>query len=106
MRVAVSLDLHDTTAMRWRTRPAEGLMWEMWESEYSLFNPASGETHLIDELTAEVLRRASDRPITVHDLATELANIIEIENTTAWQQRIAALLGQLEALGLVEPASD
>lgn len=81
-------------------------MWETWESEYSLFNPASGETHLLDELNAEVIRRASRRPITAEDLATELAEAIEIENTTGWQQKIAALLAQLEALGLVEPVSD
>lgn len=88
--------------MTWRVPHPDDLLWEAWETDYSLFNPSSGETHLLNELPAEALRRLADAPKDEASLAEEMAQACEIENTASWKRKIGAMLSQLETLGLIE----
>ena len=86
----------------WHVLSPAGLLWEEWETEYTLFDRNSGETHLINEVPAQMLRILTENPKTTFDLAEELSRLCEVENTELWRQKTLAILDNLESLGLIE----
>ena len=87
---------------QWHVPEPSALIWESWGSEYSLFNRISGETHLINELPAEILRRLTAHPLRTLDLAGSLAADCETESRAQWQETIETILANLNELGLIE----
>jgi PqqD family protein of HPr-rel-A system len=87
----------------WRIPDPTALLWESWGTEYGLFNRNSGETHLLNELPAEILRRLSNAPTSDLALAEALAADCEIECTPQWRQKVGDILDNLHTLGLIEP---
>jgi len=85
--------------MRWQlVSPAEtaGLR---FDDEALVFNPSSWETHFLNESAALVLDALVAGPRSVDEIVAEVADEVEIPEGFAGQ--VAALLGQLESLGLV-----
>ncbi len=62
---------------RWGLPEDVGLLWKSWDEEVIVFNQASGQTHLLDALSAEVLRELEQRPRTIIDLAALFADRYE-----------------------------
>ncbi|MCF6354818.1 MAG: HPr-rel-A system PqqD family peptide chaperone [Candidatus Polarisedimenticolaceae bacterium] len=80
----------------------DSLLWEEWETEYAIFNRSSGETHLINELPAQILRFLIEQPDHASGLAEKLANLCETGNNTSWQQQTSDIINNLASLGLIE----
>ena len=87
---------------RWQGAEEASLLWEDWGSAYSVFSPTTGETHLIAELPAEVLRQLSRSRPRITELSETLAKLCETENSAEWQRKIAAIVENLESLELVQ----
>jgi PqqD family protein of HPr-rel-A system len=94
-----SLDERDT---RWQGAGEAPLLWEDWGSAYSVFSPATGETHILTELPAEVLRQLSQSRSRITELSETLAKLCETGNSAEWQRKIAAIVENLESLELVQ----
>jgi PqqD family protein of HPr-rel-A system len=79
------------------------LLWAQWESDYSVFDGGTGDTHLLSELPAEVLRQLSQGAMTEAALTAKLARLCEVEETDDWMRKIAGLLAELADIELIEP---
>jgi PqqD family protein of HPr-rel-A system len=86
----------------WHALPADLLLWEDWGDSYAVFCRVTGETHFLNDLPGEVLRRLGDGPQGVRDLAISLAVDCETEYSEAWRRKIAGIISDLASLELVE----
>ena len=78
------------------------LLWKSWDEEVIVFNRASGQTHLLDALSAEVLRELEMRPRTVADLAALFADRYELDSEELGD-RLTGICRRFDELGLAEP---
>lgn len=103
-------DITDTTTQpdarpldgTWALASIRGLLWAPWETDTSLFNVDTGETHLISELPAETLRMLGERPWGLAELCEELAKRCETPCDEAWHSKVNTMLLELDALELIE----
>jgi PqqD family protein of HPr-rel-A system len=93
------------TSTTWRTARPDRLIWALWESDYSVFDGSTGETHLLSELPAEVLRQLSQGPVSRAALTANLARLCGVEDTPDWGGKISSILGELADLELIEPVT-
>lgn len=91
-------------ALRWSLRGQEGLRVRAWpgESAAVAYCERSGNTHLLDPLSAELLSMLGSAPRTAEALLAELADSFDGATPAQVLGCIAAALRQLEALGLVQ----
>ncbi len=90
---------------RWRVPEDWRLEWRQWGSFHVVFNPASGDTHLLNALPAFVLKSLETKAATLQELEAALASNLQ-DGTPAdrLSSEIEALVLELEELGLVAPA--
>lgn len=81
----------------------DDLLQEQWEGETLLFNPASGQTHILNTVGITVLERLSSRPRTATDLAQGLLGIFSPVDERGFLESLWQHLAQLDALGLIAP---
>ena len=55
------------------------MLWQTWDDEVIVFNTASGQTHLLDALSAATLREIESRPGGINQLADRLAERFELD---------------------------
>ena len=90
---------------RWQSAGLKDCRWASWESgEYFLFNPASGKTHLLNELGKTLLETLADTPCDSHELTT-LIFARSSEDHPTDLALIEDQLRQLHLIGLVEKTS-
>ena len=78
------------------------LLSRRWGDETVVYNPASGQTHLLDLVSGEGLSCLQDSSLDLGTLCERMAGRLDIENDAELRQYVASLLSQLEELGLVE----
>jgi PqqD family protein of HPr-rel-A system len=95
------------SAPRWRLLTASSLKFHAWPGEefVLVFHSASGDTHLVDALSAEVLRRLQDGPLTEETLWRRLLEQTGFSVEEFPLDRLQPILTQLEQLSLVERAT-
>ncbi len=92
----------ENTSLSWRAPPNGSLLYEIWEDGYSVFCGLTGETHQLNELPAEIVRRLEKSPWTISRLAQELSAECEIEDSSDWRLKIAAIVLNLHQLELLD----
>lgn len=91
-------------APRWSGIAPESWLWEQFDDEYFVFNPASGHTHLLNALGATVLRLLEPAPLT----EAELLECLHAEagpDDGELAQALPMHLQQLAVIGLIERAA-
>ncbi len=83
-------------------RARSNLVWKNWEGEHTIYNPASGDLHLLDEVGATALRCLESVTLTESELSAELSEQLQIENDDGLRQYVARLVADLDCLGLLE----
>ena len=86
----------------WSTLANDVLYWESWDEQHAIFDSLSGETHLLPELTARVLRKVGERACTARQLAEALCAETDESCDEHFVMDITRLLQQLQIVGLVE----
>jgi PqqD family protein of HPr-rel-A system len=88
--------------LRWRTVPVEGLACHRFDGELLVRNAATGDTHLLESLAAEVFSLLMHTPdgLTPADLASRLGDAAEQKD---WTAAMDDLLRDFKRLGLAEP---
>ena len=86
----------------WQLPAGAELLWQTWDEEVIVFNTASGQTHLLDALSAAVLKEVENRPGDIDQLALRLAERFELD-TEALLRRLREVCTHFDELGLVEP---
>ena len=88
------------------SRPSGGeLCWESWDDQHAVFDSLSGETHLLHDLTARMLRNLDEHGNTPGELAGAICLELGEPCDAVFVEDIARLMQQLEAVGLVEKSA-
>jgi PqqD family protein of HPr-rel-A system len=80
--------------MSWKVPEEWRLEWREWGGLHVVFNPASGDTHLLNAPSAAVLK----------SLERAAATVAELEARVPGWSDVEALLSELDELGLIAPA--
>ena len=89
---------------RWVVTRGASLLWKSWDdNEYVVYSTASGDTHLINNVTAEVLRQLERSDLEFSDLARNVAQSLGLNPQI--EAYVARLVVYLDQIGLVEPVS-
>ena len=83
----------------------DALYWESWGEQHAIFDRLSGETHLLPDLTAQVLRKIGERACTARQLAEALCAETNQSCEEFFVTDITRLLHQLQTAGLVEKSA-
>lgn len=88
----------------WRLNPCARLHWLFWDEDHIVFNAASGQTHVLNELGAAILRLLEEHYLNHTEIGQRLvAQYEELVLDTELSAAIEALLANLDILGLIEP---
>ncbi len=85
----------------WRVPKDWRLEWRQWGSFHIVFNPASGDTHLLNVISAFVLRSLENEARSVEELKALVSRLPERPGDPA---DIDDLVSELDELGLVAAA--
>lgn len=77
--------------------------WKRWDNEFVVYNPLSGDTHLLDRFSGEILKSLQDMPKSQLDLAFSLSKEIGTNADEVLTKRIGELLLKFSELNLIEP---
>jgi hypothetical protein len=91
---------HDSC--QWQAVKPDGFRWLQWPTENSLFSRETGETHLLSELPAFLLRCLSEKPCSFETVCKMTANVCDAANDEHWRKIIADLLASLADSELAE----
>lgn len=83
-----------------KVRAQVGLLWQHWDDEYVVYNPVSGDSHLLDYLTGQGLTRLEEKPMTPEQLVEELSASLGIPADEALADYVQRFLNELNELGL------
>jgi PqqD family protein of HPr-rel-A system len=76
-----------------------------WDGDVVVYNPLSGDTHLLDVLTGELLRVIIAGPATVAALREAAASLLEVPDDDSLGRHVGEALAALDESGLIEPAT-
>lgn len=71
-----------------------------------VFNPVSGNTHILDIASGEVLLGLMEGPTNREYLCARLGAFLEVDTDANLEAAVSRILGSLENLGLIEPAAE
>ena len=67
-----------------------------------MFNPASGNTHLLDISSGQVLTSLMSGPAETVQIQDGLASFLDVDNDDRLGAAVSVILGSLQDLGLIE----
>ncbi|MCP4993770.1 MAG: HPr-rel-A system PqqD family peptide chaperone [Gammaproteobacteria bacterium] len=89
----------------WYCEVYSRLLWRTWEEEVFLFNPRTGNTHILNRLSNSILNACANSPLTIQDISRHLASDTpEFQSTGS--DDLTNHLSQLAQLGLIECLSN
>ena len=91
--------------IRWRTLNYPALLRETWEDEWFVFNPASGNTHVLNRLAMDILERIDRHSASLPELVRALIDEYRPEEPSRFAAHLEQHLRHLEELGLIIPQS-
>ncbi len=91
------------TYMSVELRAQADLRWQEWDDEFVVYNPVSGDTHFLDYLSAQGLKRLQKRAMSMEQLVDDLADSLTIGAHDALGDYVSRLVSELVELGLVYP---
>ncbi len=98
---ALALDISGDTV--WKVSGAGKLHWRCWDGDYVVFNPLSGDTHLLDVVAGGVLMNILAGPSTTDALTRQAAAFLEVESGEDLLSYVKDIIVRLDGLGLIEP---
>lgn len=88
----------------WSVPPTNALKWRHWDSHFVVFNPASGDTHFLNDFAGAILQFLQAGPATIPELLEHLEKSRGTPIEPELTQQIQALIEQFDEFGLIEPA--
>ena len=85
----------------WCSSEFSSLQIENWDGEYTVYQPASGKTHFLNEMGLSILTLLDQSPNTLDTVCIKLSEVFSVQADDHFQQQIAATLQRFEALGLI-----
>ena len=92
-------------SQKWRVARSGPVRWRCWAGDYVVFNPLSGQTHLLDIVTGHVLKFIMCESSSVGELRSEISTFLEVEDDDHLATTISEILIRLDEAELIEPMS-
>ncbi|MCK5696871.1 MAG: HPr-rel-A system PqqD family peptide chaperone [Gammaproteobacteria bacterium] len=73
-----------------------------WGINISVYNPFSGDTHLLNLFPFEILQFLLKKPASLYDIAEYSAILCDEEHTEQWNKKVLTVLEHLKALELID----
>ena len=89
--------------LEWALAEGSRLHWISWDDECVVFDEGSGDTHLLDFLTAEVLKVLEQSRGPVPALVGRVAARLDLDPDADLERRIREAMERFREAGLVEP---
>jgi PqqD family protein of HPr-rel-A system len=89
---------------KWTVPEDWRLEWRQWGRFHVVFNPASGDTHLLNSIPAYFLKSLETKAATLEELRILAADLLDRTPGEAISRDIEALVLELDELGLIAPA--
>ena len=89
----------------WRPAIADRLPMRCWDGDYVVYNPLSGNTHVLDIVTGEVLKSVMAGTIRTSELRKRVADFLEVPNDDRIADHVDRILRALDRQALIEPAN-
>lgn len=87
---------------RWRSAPADQILWSEWDGDYVGYHRPSGKTHFLNAATFDLLDKVLREPCEVEAAVARLRALHPTETESSYfGEYVAELLLRLEQLGLV-----
>jgi PqqD family protein of HPr-rel-A system len=98
---------HRTVDVFWTDASPEAVRVKQWDGDplSIVYQPLSGDTHLLDPLPVELLRLVGAQPQTLAQLAAELADALCALDTADALDLLENSLVKLQEMGLVQRRS-
>jgi len=87
----------------WRVSVGYAISCHAWEDGYTAFHSGSGDTHLLDHLTGEVLSCLLRQPLSLDELAQTITGKTFAELDDGSAQALDNALASLQRVYLIEP---
>ena len=87
---------------RWSLHPGAEVRWAAWPDGYTIYQRSSGETHYLNEVAADLLRRLDASPSSLAELARPLLAELDAETAEALVETVRTVLARLDELGLAD----
>lgn len=88
----------------WLANRFSSLCIEEWDGEFTVFQPASGKTHFLNEMGLKILKLLEQSPATLQDLCQQLSEYFTLPLEQQFSEQIMKTLLRYEVLGLVSRA--
>lgn len=95
-----------STRPRQKLKARDGLVWRNWHDGSVVFNPDSGQTHLLDIVSREGLSCLQETALDVAELRDQLAERLEVERDDELRLYVERLVSKFDELGLLVAESD
>lgn len=88
--------------VHWKILPSGGLSWRQLDGDYLVFNPSSGNTHVLDVASGEILRLLVGAAASTKAVGSHLAAFLEVAEDDELRDARDRMLLNLEELALIE----
>ena len=89
-----------------KLRAQEGLIWRQWGDEYVVYNPVSGDSHLLDSVSARGLLHLEAQEASAPQLIEELNLSLGIALDEGLDLYVQRMIAEFSELGLARPVPD
>ncbi|NIP86632.1 MAG: HPr-rel-A system PqqD family peptide chaperone [Planctomycetales bacterium] len=87
---------------KWQVPAGVTLTWKQWNDDFLVFNPHTGDTHLLDFVAAAGVQCFEQEALDEEALRDRLASRLEVEPDPELSTYAAQLITHLDHLGLIE----
>lgn len=96
--------MYGDITLGWKINPFVDLNWYTWDEESVVFDQASGDTHLFEPISVEVLQliEESETSLSMHDIVQHLLPMLN-ESEEDVMSHVQKVMATFNRLGLVEP---
>jgi len=89
----------------WQVPVEAKLPLRYWDGDYVVYNPLTGNTHVLDIVAGKVLEIIMAGPATSAELCQHIAAFLDVPNDLRTAENVDAILAVLDRLGLIEPVA-
>ncbi|MDR4516419.1 MAG: HPr-rel-A system PqqD family peptide chaperone [Nitrosomonas sp.] len=87
--------------MHWQSNLFNSLLIEDWGEEYTVFQPDSGKTHFLNQMSMQILEFLDRNPATTEKISAYLAEQFQQEPNHNFLHNIEKILYHFDTLGLI-----
>lgn len=88
---------------KWQVAAENELLFHSWGDEFVVYNGATGDTHLLGLVAAQVMLKLQQSPADALSLAEWVAPLQQIEPDDEFVLFVEQILTDFDGLGMIEP---